>query len=217
MHCSLSVPTASGRCETHAAVVPRAWSVIGEEFPRILEDAAGGHHGAIEAIYRDTAPVVMGYLRASGAISPEDLTGDVYVDALRGLKRFSGTEHQFRSWLLTIAHRRLVDDWRRRGRRMEDSVPAEHLGELNIDLTDGEAEAMSRLRARGVLEAIEELTEDQRSVLYLRVIGDLPVLEVARILGKPETAIKALQRRAVARLRRLLEEAGEPSTTLGDE
>jgi RNA polymerase sigma-70 factor (ECF subfamily) len=191
--------------------------VIGEDFPRILEDAAGGDHRSIEVIYRDTAPVVMGYLRASGAISPEDLTGDVFVNALRGLARFEGTEHQFRSWLLTIAHRRLVDDWRRRGRRIEDPVPTEDLTDLTIDLADGESEALSRLRARGVLDALVELTEDQRAVLFLRVIGDMPVLEVARILGKPETAVKALQRRAVARLRRLLEEAGEPSTALGDD
>lgn len=197
--------------ESHAAVVPRARVVIGEDFPRVLEDAANGDNAAVERLYRDTAPVVMGYLRASGANSPEDLTSDVYVDALRGLGRFSGTEHQFRSWLLTIAHRRLVDDWRRRGRRREDSVPAEELGQLTIDLSDGESEAMSRLRARGVIEALQHLTDDQRSVLFLRVIGDLPVLEVAEILGKPETAIKALQRRAVSRLRRLMEEAGEPT------
>jgi RNA polymerase sigma-70 factor (ECF subfamily) len=67
------------------------------------------------------------------------------------------------------------------------------------------------------MEALEELTEDQRSVLFLRVIGDMPVLEVARILGKPETAVKALQRRAVARLRRRLEEAGETSAAAGDD
>jgi RNA polymerase sigma factor (sigma-70 family) len=190
--------------------------VIGEEFPRVLAEAAAGDHGAVERIYRDTVPIVMGYLRASGAISPEDVTGDVYVDALRGLRRFRGTEHQFRSWLLTIAHRRLVDDWRRRGRRLEDSTPDEELVGLSIDLTDGESEALSRLRARGVLEALQDLTDDQRAVLFLRVIGDLPVLEVAEILGKPETAIKALQRRALGRLRRLLEEAGEPSH-LGDD
>jgi len=190
--------------------------VIGDDFPGVLEGAVNGDTYAVERLYRDTAPVVMGYLRASGAVSAEDLTGDVYVDALRGLARFAGSEHQFRSWLLTIAHRRLVDDWRRRGRRMEDSVPGDELGELSIDLTDGEAEAMSRLRTRGVLEALQHLTDDQRSVLFLRVIGDLPVLEVASILDKPETAVKALQRRALTRLRRLLEEAGEPTSTVED-
>jgi RNA polymerase sigma-70 factor (ECF subfamily) len=190
--------------------------LIGDDFPELLAAAAGGDNPAVERLYRDTAPIVMGYLRASGAVSPEDLTGDVYIDALRGLRRFEGSERQFRSWLLTIAHRRLVDDWRRRGRRLEDPVATDELGELTIDLSDGEAEAMSRLQARGVLDALQDLTEDQRSVLFLRVIGDLSVMEVAEALGKPETAIKALQRRAIGRLRRLLEEAGEPST-LGED
>jgi RNA polymerase sigma-70 factor, ECF subfamily len=191
--------------------------VIGDDFTRVLSDASQGESLAVERLYRDTAPIVLGYLRASGAQSPEDLTGDVYVDALRGLVRFEGTEHQFRSWLLTIAHRRLVDEWRRRGRRLEDPFPNEEIGQLSIDLSDGEAEAMSRLRARGVLEALEHLTDDQRSVLFLRVIGDLPVLEVAQILDKPETAVKALQRRAVSRLRKLLEESGEHPASVGEE
>lgn len=179
--------------------------MIGDEFPAVLVRAQEGDHPAIEAIYRDLAPVVIGYLRVSGAWEPEDVAGDVFVDVIRGIGGFTGEEPKFRSWVLTIAHRRLIDEFRRRGRRPEDPTPDDRLGDLVIDLTDGEGEAMARLRARGVMEALEQLTEDQRAVLYLRVVADLPIIEVADLLGKAETAVKALQRRAVIRLRALLD------------
>ena len=59
---------------------------------------------------------------------------------------------------------------------------------------------MERLRTSGLLEAIEELTPDQRAVLYLRAVADLSVPDIARALDKPETAVKALLRRASASL-----------------
>ncbi len=179
--------------------------MIGDEFPGVLSRAQGGDHGAVELIYRDLAPVVIGYLRVNGSREPEDLAGDVFVDVIRSLDAFSGEEQRFRSWVLTITHRRLVDEFRRRGRRPEDPTPDDRLGDLLIDLTDGEGEAMARLQARGVLEAIGQLTEDQRAVLYLRVVADLPINEVADLLGKAETAVKALQRRALVRMRQLLD------------
>lgn len=186
--------------------------MIGDDFPEVLALAQAHDDVAIERLYRELAPTVMGYLRASGAWEPEDLAGEVFVDLLRGVGGFSGDEAQFRSWVFTIAHRRLVDEFRRRGRRPED--PTADLNRV-IDLRDVEHEALSRLRVTGVLDAMARLTDDQRAVLHLRVIADLPVTEVAAILGKAETAVKALQRRALIRLRRLLEE-GAPVEPAGD-
>jgi RNA polymerase sigma-70 factor (ECF subfamily) len=179
--------------------------VIGNAFPDILAAAQRGEADAVEAIYRDVAPLVLGYLRANGARDPEDTASEVFVSMMRRLGHFRGDEHQFRSWLLTIAYRRMVDDLRRRGRRREDPVPTDEMGHRMILLVDGESEAMARLRSRGVLEAIDELTEDQRAALMLRVLADLPVKEVAQVMGKPETAVKALLRRALAALERRLE------------
>jgi len=51
---------------------------------------------------------------------------------------------------------------------------------------------------------LDQLTEDQREVILLRVVADLSVADAAEILGKQPGAIKTLQRRALASLRRLL-------------
>lgn len=177
---------------------------IGPAFADTLAAAQAGDHDALSVLYRDTAPLVIGYLRANGARDAEDTASEVFVSMVSSFGTFKGDESRFRSWLLTITHRRLVDDFRRRGRRPEDPMPAEELLRQSKYFGDGESEAMARLRSRGVLEALDELTIDQRSVLMLRVLADLPVAEIAEITGKPETAVKALLRRAVGSLERLM-------------
>lgn len=182
---------------------------IGDDFASVLSRARAGDHDALAIIYRDTAPLVLGYARSRGAVDPEDVTSEVFVSVVRGIGRFTGDEARFRSWVVTIAHHRVVDGLRRQGRRPEDPVPTDELGQRVLLLTDGESEAMQRLRSQGVLEAIDQLTDDQRSVLLLRVLADLPVREIAAVVGKPESAVKALLRRATASLGRLLASEGE--------
>jgi RNA polymerase sigma factor (sigma-70 family) len=180
--------------------------VIGPTFAQTLATAQAGDHDAIETIYRDVAPLVIGYLRSIGAIDPEDVASDVFVSMLRGLSSFSGDEQHFRSWLLTIAHRRLTDALRRSGRRPEDpaelDVVAGHVGSSQ----DVESEALDRLRIHGVLDALDRLTPDQRAALMLRVLADQSLSEISAILGKPQTAVKALLRRGTAALDRQLAE-----------
>ena len=179
--------------------------MIGPEFPATLDAARRGDHPALERLYRDTAPVVLGYLRGLGAPDAEDLAGEVYVAMVTGLDRLDGDERQFRSWLLTIAHRRRADAARRWARRPEDPVAPDALPD-GVEPTSTSALATNRLEVDRVLAAIDELTEDQRAVLLLRTVADLPIEQVAAVLGKPVTAVKALQRRAQASLLRKLPE-----------
>jgi DNA-directed RNA polymerase specialized sigma24 family protein len=88
-----------------------------ESFNSVLTAARAGADWAWERIYADLAPVVTGYLRGHGAAEPEDLAGETFLHVVRDLPRFEGDERAFRSWVFTIAHRRLIDDRRRRGRR----------------------------------------------------------------------------------------------------
>jgi len=89
----------------------------------VLPAARAGAEWAWERIYRELAPTVTGYLRAHGAGEPEDLTGEVFLQVVRGLERFEGGERAFLAWVFTIAHRRVVDDLRRRARRPVSPSP----------------------------------------------------------------------------------------------
>jgi RNA polymerase sigma factor (sigma-70 family) len=182
--------------------------VIGEEFPSVLRAAQRGDGAALERIYSASAPRVLGFLRSQGISDHEDVAGEVFVSIVRDLPRFTGDEDAFRGWVFTIAQRRLVDERRRRGRRPEE--PFEQ-GDLVRAVGSGptvESEALERLRTSGLLDAIARLTPDQRAVLYLRAVEDLSVPEISRVLDKPESAVKALLRRASAAMSRQMAAQG---------
>jgi len=89
----------------------------GLPFDDVLVAAQAGAAWAFEVLYRDLAPSVTGYLRLHGAAEPDDLASETFIGVFTGLGGFSGDEAALRGWVFTIAHRRLVDDWRRRSRR----------------------------------------------------------------------------------------------------
>lgn len=168
----------------------------------MLLAARGGAEWAWTLIYVELAPKVVGYLRAHGSHQPEDVAGEVFLQVVRDLPDFSGGEREFRAWTFTIAHRRLVDDLRRRRRRPAQTAPAEVVEQAAGAGGDVETDAQARIEQATVRAAIDELPPDQRAVVLLRIIGDLTIEEIARALGKRPGAVKALQRRALRRLER---------------
>jgi RNA polymerase sigma factor (sigma-70 family) len=178
--------------------------VIGEQFNEVLEAGKRGEPWAFEAIYRDLAPSVLGYLRGQGGRNPEDLTSEVFVAIVAGLKGFQGEERAFRSWVFTIVHRRLVDERRHLATRREYLVPPHTLRSLGRQdgVGDVEEEAVSVLEFGRIFRMLDILTPEQRTVLLLRVVADLSLTEVAAMLGKKEAAVKMLQRRALLKLTR---------------
>ena len=171
-----------------------------EAFEGTLLAARAGAEWAWDRLYADLAPGVRGYLRAHGAADPDDLLGEVFLQVVRDLGRFEGGARDFRGWVYTIAHRRLIDERRRRGRRPVSPAPDAVLEAAAGEGGDVHDEATARLEEAQVREAIEGLAPDQRSVLLLRILGDLTIEEIARVLDKRPGAVKALQRRALKRI-----------------
>jgi RNA polymerase sigma factor (sigma-70 family) len=180
--------------------------MLENEFPRTLAAARAGGEWAWASIYQDLAPSVLGYLRKRGAADPEDLTGEVFLQVVRDLGSFDGNERDFRAWVFTIAHHRLLDDARRRARRpLEQPSSAAELAE---ESENAEEEAWRDLASDRVREIIDRLSPEQRDVLLLRILGDLTVNEVAGLLGKSAGAVKALQRRGLEAVQSALAEEG---------
>lgn len=177
--------------------------MLNEAFEPILTAARAGGGWAWARIYDDVAPAVLGYLRVRGAPEPEDLLGEVLLRVVRDLASFEGDEREFRSWVFTIAHHRLVDELRQRGRRPTSPVAPEDLGEV-LGVGDTEQDALARLGGDRVRQLMSALSPDQQDALLLRVVADLSVEQIAEALGKRPGAVKALQRRALASLRKEL-------------
>lgn len=175
-----------------------------DAFAEILEAARAGADWAWRRIYDDLAPALLGYLTAQGAPDPDDLTGEVFVHVVRDVGRFDGDERAFRAWVFVIAHHRLIDDRRRRARRPEHIVEPDVLASQR-DPSEVSEIVAERLSAERVRALIDGLVPEQRTVLLLRILGGLTVDEVARALGKRPGAVKALQRRGLAALRRRIE------------
>ncbi|WP_158543005.1 RNA polymerase sigma factor [Phytoactinopolyspora halophila] len=179
---------------------------IGDDFDVVLEAARSGAPWAFERLYHDLAPAVYGYIRLQGSAEPEDLCSEVFMGVFAGLSSFDGSEQQFRSWVFTIAHRRLTDERRRFSRR--PTVPTSDADVLDRLGGDAEKEALDALGSRHVHELCSELTAEQRDVLFLRVVADLSVEQVAGVVGRSNGAVKALQRRALTALREKIAREG---------
>lgn len=186
--------------------------MIGDGFVRVLERAREGDELAWTALYDDLAGPLLGYLRGRGAPEPEDQLGETFLQIARDLPRFDGDEAGFRSWVFTIAHRRLLDAARTRRRRPatplepDRLVPVADALRAPADEQDGTASAILSFEDRELLSGLlAHLTEDQREVLLLRFVADLDTATTGEVTGRSPNAVAALTTRALATLRGVIE------------
>lgn len=134
------------------------------------------------------------------------MLGETLLQMVRDIGRFTGDEPGFRSWAFTIAHRRLLDERRRRSRKPAEPSGAEVIDAALPPMPGAEPAALASLELDEVLALLDRLTGDQREVLLLRLIGDLSVESTATVTGRTPDAVKALTKRGLDRLRTLLGE-----------
>jgi len=175
---------------------------VQEPFESLLDAARAGGEWAWSRLYQQFSPPLLGYLYQQGGKDPEDLLGEVWLDVARRLHDFAGDESGFRSWLFVIAHRRLVDEWRRLKRRPHVTMPPEALHPESTE--SAEQEVMTGLSHSGLLALLKPLSNDQRTVILLRFGADMAVKDVGAAMGKSEGAVRVLQHRAIVELRRNL-------------
>jgi RNA polymerase sigma-70 factor (ECF subfamily) len=174
----------------------RRWRPAGHD--RTTFDAAD--------LYRRFAPAVLGYVRGQGAAEPEDLLGEIFLQVVRDLPRFRGDDGAVRRWVFTIAHHRLIGAGRRSARRpaVADGALPEQAAAPASDPFDPD-----------LIRALGALTADQREVVALRFVADLPIEAVAVLTGRSRGAVKALQHRALATLAEQLGEGWSPLSAAG--
>lgn len=181
-------------------------AVADEEQPPPGDGSSSAHtrRDRFTVVYRDNAARVLGYLRARGADDPEAMTQEVFLAYYDRSERVTGGPAGERALLFSIAHARLVDDYRDRARR-----PAIRPYDVATDTrTTASAEegAVAITGERGALDLLRALPEEYREVIALRVIAGLPIATTAEIMARSEGAIKQLQRRALEKLRTALQE-----------
>jgi RNA polymerase sigma-70 factor (ECF subfamily) len=168
----------------------------------LVERAQQGDADAIAVLYLWYAPAIFRYLatRVNDATAAEDLTSEVFLRAQEALSSFDHRGVPFAAWLFRIAHDRMVDYHRSQARH-----PSHELSEHLLDGALGpEAQAADNAEFRRLAEAMATLTDEQQTVIQLRLIDGYSLDEAARIMQKTTGAIKALQHRALQRLTKKL-------------
>jgi len=167
--------------------------------------AIAGDGRAFDEIYRALSGPVYSYLvtQVRRREDAEDLTGQVFLEAMRGVRSFTGDSSAFRGWLFRIAHNRAVDLARRLARRPEANLDE---AEAIPDEIATEDRALTGVAYTQVWRAVQALPEQQRRVIVLRLGAGLTSREIAEALGKRLGTVKALQHRALVTLSKTLKD-----------
>lgn len=179
-----------------------------QQLDDLVRGARSGDADAFAGLFEHFHGPVFRYLlaRLGNRSEAEDMASEVFVEAARRVRDFDGGGAAFAGWLFTIARHDLFDRARSRARRVVEPVP----DPPDLETVDDPAQGVvDRLEAMRVREALEQLTEDQREVVLLKFAAGLSNEEAAVATGKPIGAVKSLQHRGLAALRRVLE--GEQS------
>lgn len=172
------------------------------DFDTVLAGARAGESWAFDELFHGWNARLTGFVRARGVEDVQAVVNDVFMNAFRALGSFEGDDDAFRAWLFRIARNRVIDEVRREGRRPQTTElrpEAEPMG------GDVQADADRRFSDERVLELLAHLTDEQSEVLTLRFVADLTIDQIASATGRRRGAVKQLQRRALRRLERLLE------------
>lgn len=190
--------------EVSGAMTPALSGVALETEREAVERARGGDQQALADLYDWYMPRVYRYAlaRLGNVAEAEDLTEEVFLKMLGAIGDFRWKDVPFSSWLFRIAHNHIATHFRRTAQRGgPTSALSEDLIDNRFDLTLAIEE---RITLDEVRRATEQLPDAQREVIALRFAVGLSIADTAKVLGKREGNIKALQHKAVAKLQKIL-------------
>jgi RNA polymerase sigma-70 factor (ECF subfamily) len=178
------------------------------DFEEILAAAQEGDEDAIAELYARFSARLVAFLRTHVGQDSEDVASEVWISVAQSIRRFQGGESDFRSWLFTIARRR-VSDWVRSSAKQVPVSLSD--SEVTPSWTQGASEMVTdRLSAEETFARLAKLLPGEQSrVLILRVVGGLTTDEVARVVGKRPGAVRVLLYRALKNLASAADEVFE--------
>lgn len=167
----------------------------------LADKARAGDRAAFEALCDRYLTVVYNRLRA--LLPPEaveDVTQEVFISAMRGIKHYSGRS-SFRTWLAAVARHKVADYYRQNSRRPETTP---------LDAQEHDPAAHDRWEERAIVRiALQHLPAHYQDILLLRFAEGLPFEEIACSLEITLEAAKSRYRRAVAAIAEEMEPRGE--------
>jgi RNA polymerase sigma-70 factor (ECF subfamily) len=174
-----------------------------EDHERLLIEAAQKDPSRFAELYEENFARVWAFVirRVRDRSAAQDVTSEVFHQALANLKRFEWRGIPFAAWLFRIAANLISDRWQRSGREVsDDSGKADAVQVSPVEIEDIERRAT-------LFRLVDTLPAEQRRVVVLRFVEQKSIKEVAREIRKTEGAVKQLQFRALTSLRARVEGA----------
>ena len=173
---------------------------------RRLVEAAQKDPTRFAELYENNFARVYAYVsrRVNNREEAQDLTAEVFHQALANLARFEWRGVPFAAWLIRIAANAIADRWKLAAREHGDPTP----GELSSkEVSPEEIEHRARL-----FRLVDALPPDQRRVIEMRFAQEKSISEIAEEIGRTEGAVKQLQFRGLESLRSQLDVSSRKST-----
>ena len=166
-----------------------------------LANEAKTNPAAFADLYNQTIQPVYRYLRShvQTVHEAEDLTSQTFIAAYENLPRYREKGH-FSAWLFRIARSKLIDYYRTSKSETSLDVIENLAGMDNSLINFVQRDDLKKLKV-----LIRNLNENERDLIRLRYVADLPFSEIAEILGKREDAVKKSLYRLLATLKSQME------------
>ena len=164
---------------------------------RLLIEAARKDPSRFAELYENHFERVYAYVarRVGNRQEAEDITSEVFHQALANIAKFEWRGAPFAAWLLRIAANATADKWRKQAR--EQGNPGKEAGaEFDFEAS-GERARLYRM--------VKELPTEQRLVIEMRFAQEKSIREIGEAIGKTEGAVKQLQFRGIQNLRQQME------------
>ncbi len=158
---------------------------------------------ALTQIYEENFDRIYRYvvLKVGDRAEAEDITQQVFLNALKSIAAFKSRKGiPLSAWLYRIAHNQVVDYLRKKSKQA--TVPLDD--SLATGADDPKLVAEQKISIEELAQAIKGLTPAQQEVISLRFAGEMTISQVAKVMGKSEGAVKALQHSAIVSLRKAL-------------
>jgi len=169
---------------------------------RLVRRAQQHDQDAFAQLYEEYFDKIYRYIafKIGNKTEAEDMTQRVFLNAIKSISSFRWRGIPFSAWLFRIAHNQVVDYLRKKAKHA--TTPLDEV--LVSNGNNPQLVAEQNLDIERLLLATKQLTQAQREVISLRFASELSIAQVARVMGKSQGAIKALQHSAIVALRKTL-------------
>lgn len=170
----------------------------------LVRKAQNGDEEAFGALYDQHAQAVFRFLAGNlgNTQEAEDLTTEVFLRIWKALPEYESSGSPFSAFVFRIARNMLIDRYRANGRR-QPVVSIEDIG-LEEVLADPDQKMPDPQEYQSLHVALQSVPTDYREVLVLRFLNDFSIDEIAELMQRSPGAIRVLQHRALAAVRKVL-------------